>query len=147
MLIQDDQYLFRNKMGQKSYLKFNNPRPNSLLPKDGTIKSYLKRIAERILLLILPNANPDFDRLLDEVESWEIEYDLEENCVQREIGFNKNSQAILATPLNSNYGFWADNKFTLEGFNKFDPIEIPAVEFENNWQRFLAQFAVLNKST
>lgn len=134
-------------MGKKEYIKFKDPRLNSLLPKDGIVKSYLKRIAERILFLIFPKANPDFEKLFNKVESWEIEYDVEENCVLREIGFDKYNQVILATPLNNNYGFWIDNNFTLEDFNRFDHIEIPEEEFENNWKNFLTQFSVLNKAT
>ena len=133
-------------MEKKIYLKFSNPKSNTDFPKDGTIKKYFKKFIGSIFS-ILPKANPDFEKLIDEVEIWEIEYDLEENCAWREIGFNKNGQAILAMPFNNNYGYWTDNSLTLADFDKFDSNKISEEIFNSDWEIFTKEFSVLNKST
>jgi len=133
-------------MEKKIYLKFNNPKSNLDFPKDGTIKKYFKKFIVSIFS-ILPKANPDFEKLIDKVEIWEIEYDLEENCAWREIGFNKNGQAILAMPFNNNYGYWTDISPTFEDFEKFGSVKISEEIFENDWKNFTKEFATLNKGT
>lgn len=90
----------------------------------------------KILSYFIPKANPDFDRLIDDVETWLIELN-EEGIPEREIGFNSNGVPIMKMPWNKNYGYWTDNNLTADDFeNLFEVKETNQVYFENYWNNY-----------
>lgn len=128
-------------MGNNIYLKFDTPKSNEDIPEDGIIKKFLIKIIVTILSFILPKGNPDFDELIHDVDIWKIEYDVDEDYVSREIGFDKNGNAILAMPLNNNYGFWTDiSNMKLDDFYEFNPVAISETEFNTDWNNFTSKF-------
>jgi hypothetical protein len=91
----------------------------------------------KILKLVVPTANPDFDELIKEVHHWWIEVN-DEGQPQREIGFREQGEAIMAMPLGDNDGFWTDSQMT------FDSKKCEAVgeaEFEGRWSEVERHFA------
>tara|TARA_R110001592_G_scaffold9723_2_gene51440 strand:+ start:2491 stop:2814 length:324 start_codon:yes stop_codon:yes gene_type:complete len=101
-------------MEEFNYIKFKHPKSEPV-----TESSRFENAVVEILSTILPKANPDFDKLIDQVDYWLVEYNRTENAVWREIGFDKNDQSIVAMPLGKNYGYWTDNNLTLDDFEAF----------------------------
>ncbi len=123
-------------MSQKIYLKFIDPTINlGTLPKGP--KGIFGKIVIKILTTILPKANPDYEHLIDDVYSWKLEFDIEQNLTKREIGFDRSGRAILATPTGRNYGYWTDNFMKLKDYEQFDPTTISEEEFEYEWNEFI----------
>ncbi len=118
-------------MSEFNYIKFKDPKSEPV-----SQPSRVKKTVVKILSTIIPKANPDFDKLIDQVEYWLIEYKRTENAVWREIGFDKNGHSIAAMPLGKNYGYWTDNNLTLDDFKAFGVTEIAQDEFENEWTEF-----------
>jgi hypothetical protein len=113
------------------YIKFKDPKSESVSEPSRFEKAIFK-----ILSTILPNANPDFENLIEQVDSWIVEYNLTENAAWREIGFNKNGHSIVAMPFGNNFGYWIDNHLKLEDFEAFGIIEISQDYFINEWTEF-----------
>ena len=120
-----------------TYIKFKAPNSQSSQEKDSIAKSMLKKTIIGIASLVIPKANPDFDKLIDEVEDWLVEYDNEEDFVNREIGLNKIGKAIMIMPWKKNYGYWIDNDLKLNDFStQFTTSIIDKQIFENYWTEF-----------
>ena len=96
--------------------------------------SFWKNLLIKILSKILPVANPDFDKKIDDVKYWMIEFD-ETGLAEREIGLDRNSKVILKMPFKNNYGYWTDNNLQFDDFIKtFVCEKIEKKVFEHKWQ-------------
>ena len=119
------------------YIKFKIPKSKKEIERDSIFKKYFLNGISLILKKIIPNANPDFDNLIDDVEYWNVECETESGIPEREIGIDKNGIILLKMPFKNNYGYWTDNNFKLNDFiEKFKAIEIEKTEFEFKWESF-----------
>ncbi|MDP3556327.1 MAG: hypothetical protein Q8T03_03070 [Bacteroidota bacterium] len=120
-----------------TYIQFDAPKNNRQTPKDGLIKSSLKKALVGILTTIIPKANPDFEDKLDDVQYWLVECDNETGIPEREIGLDKEGRVILKMPFKDNYGYWTDNNLLLNDFKEhFVVSEISKESFEESWELF-----------
>ena len=88
----------------------------------------------RLLKLVLPAANPDFERAYENVLRWWVDIDAA-GVPQRELGFDASGKAIVAGPIGENRGFWTDSNMV------FDIAKYKALssdEFELAWSAFVA---------
>lgn len=86
-----------------------------------------------LLKKFIPEANPDFDDKIERVNTWLIEFDLN-NFPSREIGLNKEDMPIVKMPWKDNYGYWTDNNLYLSDFkSRFELVEISGPEFDRLW--------------
>ena len=118
-------------MDEFNYIKFKYPKSEPVAES-----SRFENAVVKILSTILPKANPDFDKLIDKVDYWLVEYNRTENAAWREIGFDKNDHSIVAMPLGKNYGYWTDNNLTFDDFETFGVTAITKDKFENEWTEF-----------
>jgi hypothetical protein len=88
-------------------------------PKNRNILDSLGGLIIRVLSKILPEANPDFDHLYGKVRVVWLEVGKKGHPC-REIGFDKDGNAIVLGPIDRNYGFITDS------------LELFGDEFENN---------------
>ena len=123
-------------MDELTYLKFNSPKSKST-HKVNSIKGKIENAINKILSVIIPKANPDFDNAIANVDYWYIEFNKKENLTCREIGFNENRLSIVAMPLGNNYGYWTDNQLILEEYENFEVTSITTAEFEEKWNEFI----------
>ena len=120
-----------------TYIQFDNPKSGTETLNDGLIKSTFKKILIKILTLVIPKANPDFEDKIDEVKYWLVECETETGIPQREIGLDEQGRLILKMPYKNNYGFWTDNNLLLADFKEhFTVSEISKESFESNWELF-----------
>ena len=113
------------------YFQFRDPD----FDKD---KSNKKSFLISLLYIILPKANPDFEKKIDLVCEWLIEYDDRENFVNREIGLDKDGNVIMKMPYKNNYGFWTDTNLKIEDFHeRFNTISIVSELFYKKWDELL----------
>ena len=120
-----------------SYIKFKAPNSQSSQEKDSVGKSMIKKAIIGIASLVIPKANPDFDKLIDEVEEWLVEYDNEGDFVSREIGLDNAGKVVMVMPWKKNYGYWIDNNLNLTDFSShFNTTIIDKKIFENYWGEF-----------
>lgn len=127
-------------MTDKIYIKFESPILNDSQTKDNAILKILKNAIIKVISLIIPKANPDFEELLDSVKYWKVEYDIKEDATWREIGFDINGTPIVAMPLGNNYGYWIDNNLKLDDYMKMKSTEIEKSQFEHDWNTFEEKF-------
>ena len=123
-------------MDELTYLKFNSPK-NETTHKTNSIKSKIENALNKILSVIIPKANPDFENAISNVNYWYIEFNKEDNSTCRELGFNENKLSIVAMPIGNNYGYWTDNQLILEDYENFVTTSITAEEFEEEWNEFI----------
>ena len=123
-------------MDDKVYIRFYDPKSEKPVPRETLALKAVKKAIIKILTLIIPKANPDFEDLLYKVEYWKIEFNKEENNTSREIGFDNKGNSLVAMPLGDNYGYWSDNQLNLEDYEKFHPTIITEDEFESDWNAF-----------
>ena len=108
------------------YLKFN-------LPKLDVKPHLIQRFVMNTLYFLKITANPDFDKKINDVSYWLVEFD-EENIPNREIGLDENDNVILKMPYKRNYGFWTDNQLLYDDFiSRFSAVEISERIFEAKW--------------
>jgi hypothetical protein len=90
-----------------------------------------------LLKLLLPRANPDFDRKYDQVVEWWIEVD-ELGEPRREIGFDRNGEPVVIGPIGRNSGVVTDSGavFTEDEFGK----SVDRWEFERLWTRLASDY-------
>ena len=89
----------------------------------------------KVLSFIFPKANPDFDRKIDLVTEWYLEFLNKEQPPTREIGVNDERQIIMKMPYKRNCGYWTDNNIELEEISKRFNIEVISEEtFEEMWK-------------
>jgi hypothetical protein len=90
------------------------------------------RAAIRVLKLVIPLANPDFEDRYPNVTKWWVEID-GAGVPQRELGFDAAGKAIVAGPFGRNFGFWTDSPNVFEA-NEYSAV--PSDLFESAWSVF-----------
>ena len=122
-------------MTYKVYIRFRKPGPD-VTKADKSRNRRRKKIVQTILFFI-PNANPDHDSLIDDVEFWLLEIDSSDKLPLREIAIDKTGKTLFILPWGRNLGLWTDQDITLEYFmDNFHPIYINKNEFEKSWNEF-----------
>jgi len=116
-----------------TYIKFRSS--DSVVQKvPGNIG---KSLAKVVLESIAPIANPDFDKKIDRVAMWLIEFENDSYYPNREVGLDSSGKTIMIMPWEKNYGYWTDNNLVIENFRShFETIDITKKEFEKNWSSF-----------
>jgi len=119
-----------------TYIKFRYP--------DSKVKKVPenigKRLAKVVLESIVPIANPDFEKKIDKVVFWLIEFENDSYYPNREIGLNGSGKTIMIMPWEKNYGYWTDNNLVIENFRtNFETININKEEFEEYWNLFVPE--------
>lgn len=100
--------------------------------------SFFIKLLIKLIKLITPKANPDFDNLIGTEAYWLIEFEEINNVASREIGLDENEKVIMKMPYKDNYGYWTDNNLKLEDFERLFKIEyISKEEFEKKWDELL----------
>lgn len=90
------------------------------------------------LKLFIPEANPDFEPILDKIDEWQIEFD-ENGDPIREIGII-DKRVVAKMPFKKNIGYWTDNSLTLNDFfRNFNLVAMTENEFNLNWEIELNQ--------
>lgn len=116
-----------------TYIKFS-PSGSIVQKVPGNIG---KRLAKVVLESIVPVANPDFDKKIDMVGTWLIEFENDSYYPNREIGLDGDGKTIMIMPWEKNYGYWTDNNLVIENFrNNFKTVNITREEFEKHWNSF-----------
>ena len=104
--------------------------------------SFFEKILIKLMEIVIPKANPDFEESYHYVETWYIEYDetCENDGVCREIGRDVLGRIIFKTPDDRNYGFWADYNGGLNDYIEEMHAEfISQEEFESTWNEKLVR--------
>jgi hypothetical protein len=119
-----------------TYIKFRYP--------DSKVKKVPenigKRLAKVVLESIAPIANPDFEKKIDKVAFWLIEFENDSYYANREIGLDSSGKTIMIMPWEKNYGYWTDNNLVIENFRtNFETININKEEFEKYWNSFVPE--------
>ena len=122
-----------------TYIKFDNPK-NATTPKKIGFKKIIADSFIKLISIIIPKANPDFEHLIEKVDFWKIEFNSKENYTEKEIGFDNNGESIVAMPMGNNYGYWADNNLTLEDYKVFSPVDVSGDEFDKDWNEFKMKY-------
>jgi hypothetical protein len=113
---------------EKAYIQFEAPR--HLAPNKK------RNIFFRAITRILPMANPDVDRRIDDVKTWLVECDLATGVPEREIGLDAGGKVIVKMPNRRNYGYWTDNNLLLEDFRShFTTSPIAQEKFNAYWEK------------
>ncbi|MGC4041814.1 MAG: hypothetical protein QM710_13795 [Flavobacterium sp.] len=121
---------------ETTYIQFEMPKNEAQVSKDGWVKEALINIIAGILTKIIPNGNPDFDKEIDNVESWLVEFETETGIPEREIGLDKENRVIVKMPFKKNYGYWLDNNLLLPDFKEhFTVSEVTKETFEQHWEK------------
>jgi hypothetical protein len=76
------------------YLKFKAPKTEEDKMESVKLKKSITDSAINFLKKILPEANPDYDRKIDEVKFWIVGISKETNLPYREIGLNEKGKPI-----------------------------------------------------
>lgn len=114
------------------YIKFKIPEDIKASPKTGS----LLKLFVGFLKIIIPQANPDYDKKIQYVKFWLIEFDNENSYPVREVGLDENHQSIVKMPYKKNYGYWTDNELKIEDFKKsFNTEEIDRDYFIKKWNQ------------
>ena len=112
--------------------------------KESCKTSALEKIFMWLLEKLIPKANPDFGTKYDDVETWFIEYDEENDYTNREIGLDKDGHIIVLGLFQENLGYWVDNDFTLQNYEEhFDVQYIDKTVFEDLWKEMKTKQAIL----
>jgi hypothetical protein len=112
------------------YLKIKN---NSKIEKQ---ESVLKTIIRKIIELLIPKANPDYENKIDFVVYWLLEFENAENIPVREIGIGINENVLVKMPHLNNYGYWTDNNLTYNDFKSlFNTVDITRNDFYEKWEQ------------
>lgn len=121
-----------------TYLKFKEKRDAFSEDKD----SFWLKLLVKVLSLIIPSANPDFDSLYGFVETWYIEYDEQEekDGTIREVGRDSYGRIIVKDPDDRNYGYWTDVNGGINDYiEKMNAEYITQEEFESVWNEELVK--------
>jgi hypothetical protein len=97
-------------------------------PRRGT--SRWKALADTLLRRLLPQANPDFEKLYPQVRLWWVEID-QAGVPRRELGFDAEGSVIVGGPMQGNTGFWTDSAMR---FNEPPYQAVSAKDFEAAWR-------------
>ncbi len=121
-----------------TYIQFEAPEDEGQKSTDKLSKRVLKKALIRVLTIVIPKANPDFENKIDAVKHWLVELETETGIPQREIGLDDREEVILKMPYKDNRGYWTDNNLLLSDFKKlFEVQEIDKANFEAKWELFL----------
>jgi hypothetical protein len=113
------------------YLKVIMPKKKFAPEKTPSWETTLSKLTE----LIIPLANPEYDKLIEFVNVWLIEFDEDGDAI-REIGIDENENVILKMPYKENYGYWTDNELKYSDFEqRFKNENITGEWFENMWKK------------
>lgn len=120
------------------YFKFFEPLSSVDKPRKRTLKTIISSGIVKILSTFIPLANPNFDKGIEKVACWLVEYNITEDFPNREIGLDKNGKALLIMPWKENYGYWTDNdNIKLDDFfTKLKATRIEKKDFEDHWIKF-----------
>lgn len=99
-----------------------------------------KGIIARMLLRVMPRANPDFDTVYEKVTTWWLEID-NNNVVQREIAFDSSGMPVAAAPLGENFGVFTDLDSAPDGLGT----EVEPSIFENTWLQFERKWLIAKR--
>ncbi len=120
------------------YLKFTAPYSEPI--QANRFKAVLQNFLIKVLFSIFPMANPDFEKLIQNVKEWLVEIEVATDTVNREIGMSETGQILMVMPLNDNCGYWSDNEIGIDYCkNNFGAVEIERKEFEDGWTKFIIQ--------
>lgn len=119
-----------------TYIKFRYP--------DSTVKKVPENIGKRLVKVVLesiaPIANPDFDKKIDMVATWLIEFENDSYYPNREVGLDSSGKTIMIMPWEKNYGYWTDNNLVIGNFRShFETFDITREEFEKYWSSFVPE--------
>ncbi len=114
------------------YFKFKMPlEEEKEIPQTPMHESLFDWLLEKLI----PKANPDFDIKYNDVDTWFVEYDEDNDCTNREIGLNRDGHIIVKGPFNNNLGYWVDNDLSLQDYeDDFDIQYINKDVFEELWE-------------
>lgn len=114
------------------YFKFKMPSEEEKeIPQTPMHESLFDWLLEKLI----PKANPDFGTKYNDVDTWFVEYDEENDCTNREIGLNRDGHIIVKGPFNNNLGYWVDNDLSLQDYeDDFDIQYINKDVFEELWE-------------
>ena len=113
------------------YFGFSNKDNQNCKERDN---SFFVKLLISVLSFFIPNANPDFEQLYEDVHQWYLEYDELNKETCREIGIDSYNRVIVKAPYSNNYGYWADNNMTIEKYSSYFDIEyISKEDFESMW--------------
>ena len=102
-----------------------------------TNSSFVK-VFDFLLSFLIPKANPDFDSMYDNVITWFIEYDEDNDYTNREVGVDKQGRVIVKAPYKRNLGFWVDEDLTFQDYvDNFNIQYISKEAFESIWEKEL----------
>lgn len=104
----------------------------------GIEKHFIKQgFLLKLLTMIFPVANPDFENLIGEVVIWNLEFSDEESIPERELGLNSDGIVIVKMPFKKNVGYFTDNNMTLGDFRERFEVKATTKEiFEGRWNTF-----------
>ena len=90
----------------------------------------------RLLGLVLPAANPDFETAYQRVTSWWLEID-DSGAVQREIGFDARHLPVAIAPFRDNFGIFTEHD------THPNPLggEQDATQFDAAWNAVASRFS------
>jgi len=81
------------------YIKFEIPKDSETARESGSsFKLFFLKSFGGFLRAIVPQANPDYDRKIDDVKFWLLEFDDENSYPVREVGLDENERSIVKMP-------------------------------------------------
>lgn len=101
------------------------------------------RVVKAILGAVLPRANPDIERLIEQASIWWLEIE-ETGEPNREIGFSDAGVPIVLGPVGRNHGYLVDASDDWSGSTDDSPDA--AAAFETTWAGIWPRFAHLEKT-
>ena len=114
------------------YLIFQQP----IKSYNKNSSQFFRKIIKKILAILLPVSNPDFEEKLDKVRYWLLEFENNNDYPIREIGLDEDNCPIVKMPYKENYGYWTDNELKYNDFiDLFSAKKIDNYLFEDKWER------------
>ncbi|MDR2841075.1 MAG: hypothetical protein LBV75_07425 [Paludibacter sp.] len=114
------------------YLKINTPKTAN---KETKRQKFATKLLSVCFFML---ANPDFDNIIPNAVSWLLEFEDENDFVNREIGLDESGNIIAKMPFKKNYGFWIDTDMKYYDFIKRFECEFISQNF------FTSKWAELN---
>jgi hypothetical protein len=118
-----------------TYIKFRYP--------DSKVKRFRKilvRDYQKLFWNLLSQLPIRFEKKIDKVAFWLIEFENDSYYPNREIGLDSSGKTIMIMPWEKNYGYWIDNNLVIENFRtNFETININKEEFEKYWNSFVPE--------
>ncbi|MDH6354190.1 hypothetical protein M2132_000517 [Dysgonomonas sp. PH5-45] len=106
--------------------------------KDNFKENFFQKLLIRIVFLLFPKANPDYEDKINNAVYWLLELDENDGFPTREIGLNKDYKSILKMPYKKNYGYWIDSNMTYMDFiERFHAESIESEFFNKKWNELV----------